>query len=88
MSKEKEQIAIFIDHDIFVRHFLKPDSFDVILKKYKVTLVVPSKSNKRLKSDLSFLSNKLWPPLRTSCSNPCTSNFNKLIRLIFFEIFS
>ena len=59
MSKEKEQIAIFIDHYLFVRHFLKPDSFDVILKKYKVTLVVPSKSNKRLKSDLSFLSNKL-----------------------------
>jgi hypothetical protein len=48
------RVAVFIDHEIMIRHFLKSGVFELLEKEHDVTYVFPEK-NKRVKTDPASL---------------------------------
>ena len=49
----KKKIAIFVDHDIIIRHFLKSKVFEELTVNYHVDVILPQKGYKRIKQDIS-----------------------------------
>lgn len=50
---KKYKIAVFVDHDIMVRHFLKSGAFDELMRQHDVSLVLPPEGSRRLTSDIT-----------------------------------
>lgn len=48
------RIAVFLDHDIMVRHFLRSGALDDLLHHHDVTLVLPPEGSRRLTSDITL----------------------------------
>ena len=51
VSKQKLKIAIFIDHDIMIRHFIHSNVFSKLSKKHQVDFIFPPQGHKRVSLD-------------------------------------
>lgn len=51
--RQSLRIAVFIDHDIMVRHFLRSGAFDDLMRRHDVSLVLPPEGSRRLTSDVT-----------------------------------
>ena len=51
VSKQKLKIAIFIDHDIMIRHFIHSNVFSKLSKKHHVDFIFPPQGHKRVSLD-------------------------------------
>lgn len=47
------RVAVFIDHDIMVRNFLRSGAFDELMRRHDVSLVLPPEGSRRLTSDVT-----------------------------------
>ena len=52
-----KKIAIFLDHDIIIRHFINSEIFSDLQKKYKIFYIFP-KNHRRVKYELKSLNIK------------------------------
>ena len=46
--KKKLKIAIFIDHDIIIRHFIHSQVFNKLCSYHEVDFIFPPKGNRRI----------------------------------------